>query len=48
MKIEVHGAWGDVIKAQDEGDDSVVLAWEGEYRKDDYIEFKGLEKGAFY
>ena len=48
MKIEVHGAWGDVIKAQEEAEESVVLAWEGEYRKDDYIDFKGLEPGTFY
>ena len=48
MKIEVHGAWGDISKAKDAGDDSVVLSWEGEYRIDDYIEFTNLTPNTFY
>ncbi|MBO4456154.1 MAG: carbohydrate-binding protein [Butyrivibrio sp.] len=48
MKISVYNDWDHVSKAQSEGEDSVLLAWDGEYRKGDFIEFSGLEPGKFY
>ena len=48
MKIEVYNEWDHVDKAVSEGKDNVVLAWDGEYRKGDMIEFSGLKPGNFY
>ena len=48
MKIEVYNDWDHVNKAQAEGEEQVVLAWDGEYRKGDIIEFSGLEPSCFY
>ncbi|MCR5278187.1 MAG: carbohydrate-binding protein [Lachnospiraceae bacterium] len=48
MKIEVYNEWDHVNKAEASGDTQVVLAWDGEYRKGDIIEFSGLKKGGFY
>ncbi len=48
MKIEVYNEWDHVNKAENSGDTQVVLAWDGEYRKGDIIEFSGLKKGHFY
>ena len=48
MKIEVYNDWDHINKAQAEGDIQVILAWDGEYRKGDIIEFSGLTKGRFY
>ena len=45
MKIEVYNEWDHVNKAQAQGNTEVVLAWDGEYRKGDMIEFSGLESG---
>ena len=48
MKIEIYNEWDHVNKAEAEGDSQAVLAWDGEYRKNDVIEFSGLEAGHFY
>ncbi len=48
MKIQVFNDWDRAAKAQSEGKENVVLAWDGEYRKGDIIEFSGLESGKFY
>ncbi|HAL32059.1 MAG TPA: carbohydrate-binding protein [Lachnospiraceae bacterium] len=48
MKIEVYNDWDHVNKAEAEGGTQVVLAWDGEYRKGDIIEFSGLKKHCFY
>jgi hypothetical protein len=48
MVISVYNDWDHVPKAKAEGDDNVVLAWEGEYRKGDIIEFSDLTPDAFY
>ena len=48
MKISVYNDWDHVPKAEAEGPDEAVLAWDGEYRKGDIIEFSGLEPGRFY
>ncbi len=48
MKIEVYNEWDHVNKAEAEGETRVVLAWDGEYRKGDIIEFSGLKEGSFY
>ncbi len=48
MKISVYNDWDHVDKAASSGTDNVVLAWDGEYRKGDIIEFSGLEPGNFY
>lgn len=48
MKIEVYNDWDHVNKAEAEGENQVVLAWDGEYRKGDVIEFSGLETDRFY
>ena len=48
MKITIYNDWDHVPKAELEGEDQVVLAWDGEYRKGDIIEFSGLVPGSFY
>ena len=48
MQIQVYNDWDHVPKALEQGTDQVVLAWDGEYRKGDVIEFSGLEPGQFY
>ena len=48
MQIQVYNDWDHVPKALEQGTDQVVLAWDGEYRKGDVIEFDGLEPGHFY
>lgn len=48
MKIEVYNDWDHVNKAESSGQTQAVLAWDGEYRKGDIIEFSGLKKGRFY
>ena len=48
MKISVYNDWDHVAKAEAEGPDEAVLAWDGEYRKGDIIEFSDLEPGRFY
>jgi hypothetical protein len=48
MKIWIFNDWDHVSKAESEGEDEVVLAWDGEYRKNDFIEFDGLKAGSFY
>ena len=48
MKIEVYNDWDHVNKAEAAGEERVVLAWDGEYRKGDIIEFSGLTPGRFY
>ncbi len=48
LKIEVYNDWDHVNKAQSEGETQTVLAWDGEYRKGDIIEFSGLKKDSFY
>ncbi|MCR5419783.1 MAG: carbohydrate-binding protein [Lachnospiraceae bacterium] len=48
MEIKVYNDWDHVNKAYHKGDKQVVLAWDGEYRKGDIIEFGGLKKGCFY
>ncbi len=48
MKITVYNDWDHVPKAEACGEDSAVLAWDGEYRKGDIIEFSGLTPDRFY
>lgn len=48
MKISVYNDWDKVPKALAEGTDEVVLAWDGEYRKGDIIEFSGITPDEFY
>ena len=48
MKIQVFCDWNDILKAEAEGNEEAVLAWEGEYRVGDYIVFSGLKKNSFY
>ncbi len=48
MKIEVYNDWDHVPKATAEGNDQAILAWDGEYRKGDVIEFSDLTPGRFY
>ncbi|MCR5824589.1 MAG: carbohydrate-binding protein [Lachnospiraceae bacterium] len=48
MKITVYNDWDHVPKAEAEGTDMAVLAWNGEYRKGDVLEFAGLEPDNFY
>ena len=48
MKIEVYNEWDHVDKAMAEGTAQAVLAWDGEYRKGDIIEFSGLREHSFY
>ena len=48
MKISVYNDWDHIPKAEFEAEDNAVLAWDGEYRKGDIIEFSGLEPGLFY
>ncbi len=48
MKVEVYNNWDHVNKAFAEGETQVVLAWDGEYRKGDIIEFSGLKTHGFY
>ena len=57
MKITVYNEWDHVPKARQEGIrtqdgtnvfESAHLAWDGEYRKGDIIEFSGITPGKFY
>ena len=48
MKIEIYNEWDHVNKAESEGTEEAVLAWEGEYRRGDIIEFSGLSSGNYY
>ena len=48
MKIEVYNDWDHINKAENEGDKQVILAWDGEYRKGDIIEFSGITPHKFY
>ncbi|MDY6305676.1 MAG: carbohydrate-binding protein [Oribacterium sp.] len=48
MKISVYNSWDHVPKAEAEGEEEAVLAWNGEYRKNDFIEFTELTKNRFY
>ncbi|MBE5826928.1 MAG: carbohydrate-binding protein [Butyrivibrio sp.] len=48
MKISVYNDWDHVPKAEAVGEDEVILAWDGEYRKGDIIEFSGIRPGEFY
>ena len=48
MKITVYNEWDHVPKAGAEGTEMAVLAWNGEYRKNDVLEFSGLEENSFY
>ena len=48
MKVSVYNDWDHVAKAEAAGEDEVVLAWDGEYRKGDIIEFADIEPGKFY
>ncbi len=48
MKITVYNDWDHVPKAEAEGKEMAVLAWNGEYRKGDILEISGLEKNSFY
>ena len=48
MKITVYNDWDHLPKAESEGEEEVVLAWDGEYRKGDIIEFSGITPGEFY
>ena len=48
MKISVYNDWDHIPKAETAGAEEAVLAWDGEYRKGDIIEFSGLTPDAFY
>lgn len=48
MKIAVYNDWDHVPKAEAEDEENVVLAWDGEYRKGDIIEFSGLTPDSYY
>ncbi len=48
MKISIYNDWDHVPKAEAEGEAEVILAWDGEYRKGDIIEFSGITPGEFY
>ncbi len=48
MKIEIIDEWTKTVKAQEEGEESVRLYFNGEYRNRDHIIFSGLEKGTYY
>lgn len=48
LQIEIYNDWDHVNKAQASGETQAVLAWDGEYRKGDIIEFTGLVPGTFY
>ena len=48
MKISVYNDWDHIPKAEKQGQDQVVLTWDGEYRKGDIIEFSGLVPETFY
>jgi len=48
MKISVYNTWDHVPKAEATGEEMTILAWDGEYRRGDVIEFSGLKKDRFY
>ncbi|MCR4739065.1 MAG: carbohydrate-binding protein [Lachnospiraceae bacterium] len=48
MKISIYNTWDHVNKAFAEGEKRAVLAWDGEYRINDIIEFSELTPGRFY
>lgn len=48
MKIQVIRDWDRAVKAEAEGIGEVILAWDGEYRKGDFIVFSGLTPHSYY
>ncbi len=48
MKIQVYNDWDHKPKAEAESADNVVLAWDGEYRHGDVIEFSDIVPNNFY
>ncbi|MCR4922490.1 MAG: carbohydrate-binding protein [Lachnospiraceae bacterium] len=48
MKIEVFNDWQNTPKAFAEGEDSVLLSWDGEYRRGDTIKLSGILPDNFY
>ncbi len=48
MKIQVYNDWDHKPKAESSAEDNVVLAWDGEYRTGDVIEFSDIKPGLFY
>ena len=48
MKISIYNDWDHVPKAEAEGEAEVILAWDGEYRNGDIIEFSGITPDEFY
>lgn len=48
MKIQVYNDWDHKPKAKAESEDNVVLAWDGEYRHGDVIEFSDIVPNNFY
>ncbi len=48
MRIAVYNEWDHVPKAEAVGDPRCTLAWDGEYRVNDVIEFTGLTPESFY
>lgn len=48
LRIEIYNDWDHINKAEAAGEMQTVLAWDGEYRRGDIIEFSGLVPGKFY
>ena len=48
MKITVYNDWDHLPKAEGEGEQQVILSWDGEYRKGDVIAFTDLLPDRFY
>jgi hypothetical protein len=48
MRITIYNDWDLVPKATASGEEEAILAWDGEYRNGDVIEFSGIEAGQFY
>lgn len=48
MKITIYNDWDHIPKYTAENKHEVILAWNGEYRKGDFIEFSDLTPGRFY
>ncbi len=48
MKISVYNNWDHVPKAESSAKKHAILAWDGEYRRGDVIEFSELTPNRFY
>ena len=48
LRVRIYNTWDNVAKQSAEGERELTLCYTGEYRRNDVIEFSGLERDRFY